>query len=211
MTDAVRAIGEKPLPTQSIVALNFANRLPVPSQLRGVLKYTWSIPKIYLSSFKNISKYLISNACWNDDVEGFVNVWHFIDTKAEIRWRWYCDHNHHHDHWDYDDDHHDGGDSNDHDWDGLMITMILQVCGIVCIQSLWSQWREEKSIFRSLHELSMVRLEKDKKTLPKAQRTQGIEPLIFSGPINKSWSNFNFRLFGKGRKIHKKCDVKKSL
>ena len=29
--------------------------------------------------------------------------------------------------------------------------------GIVCIQSLWSQWREEKSIFRSLHELSMVR------------------------------------------------------
>ena len=32
-----------------------------------------------------------------------------------------------------------------------------KVSGIVCIQSLWSQWREEKSIFRSLHELSMVR------------------------------------------------------
>ena len=32
----------------------------------------------------------------------------------------------------------------------------LQVCGIVCVQSLWSRWREEKSIFRSLHELSIV-------------------------------------------------------
>ena len=34
---------------------------------------------------------------------------------------------------------------------------LCKVSGIVCIQSLWSQWREEKSIFRSLHELSMVR------------------------------------------------------
>ena len=32
----------------------------------------------------------------------------------------------------------------------------LQLCGIVCVQSLWSVWREEKSIFRSLHELSIV-------------------------------------------------------
>ena len=81
--------------------------VPVPSQLRGVLKYTWSIPKIFLSSLKNISKYLMSDTCRNDDVEGFVNVWHFINTTAEIRWRWFCVHNHHHDdHWNYDDNHH---------------------------------------------------------------------------------------------------------
>ena len=26
----------------------------------------------------------------------------------------------------------------------------------MCVQSLWAVWREEKSIFRSLHELSIV-------------------------------------------------------
>ena len=30
------------------------------------------------------------------------------------------------------------------------------MCGLVCVQSLWAVWREEKSIFRSLHELSIV-------------------------------------------------------
>ena len=38
----------------------------------------------------------------------------------------------------------------------LIISFYLQLCGIVCVQSLWSVWREEKSIFRSLHELSIV-------------------------------------------------------
>ena len=32
----------------------------------------------------------------------------------------------------------------------------FQLCGLVCVQSLWAVWREEKSIFRSLHELSIV-------------------------------------------------------
>ena len=87
----------------------------------------------------------------------------FIDMTAEIRW--FCDQNHYHEKslrlwWRSTCHHHDADDSNNHDCDGLMVTMIFQVCGIVCIQSLWSQWREEKSIFRSLHELSMVRLEK---------------------------------------------------
>ena len=38
----------------------------------------------------------------------------------------------------------------------IMPNDYLQLCGIVCVQSLWSVWNEEKSIFRSLHELSIV-------------------------------------------------------
>ena len=38
-----------------------------------------------------------------------------------------------------------------------------------------------------------------KKTLPKAQRTQGIE---FYEPTNESWSNFNLVLFGKVQELY---------
>jgi len=37
-----------------------------------------------------------------------------------------------------------------------LVRVFFNVCGIVCVQSLWRCWREEKSIFRSLHELSIV-------------------------------------------------------
>lgn len=36
-----------------------------------------------------------------------------------------------------------------------LVRVFFNVCGIVCIQSLWSRWREEESIFQSLHELSL--------------------------------------------------------
>jgi len=53
--------------------------------------------------------------------------------------------------------HHWGGGTNGVVEISLWLVRVLcNVCGIVCIQSLWSQWREEKSIFRSLHELSMA-------------------------------------------------------
>ena len=54
--------------------------------------------------------------------------------------------------------------------------------------------------------------EQNTKTLPKAQRTQGIEYFdSFNNFISKqklqqalkSWSNFSLVLFGKGREIHK--------
>jgi len=39
----------------------------------------------------------------------------------------------------------------------LWITRIFfNMCGIVCVQSLWSMWSQEKSLFRSLHELSIT-------------------------------------------------------
>lgn len=37
-----------------------------------------------------------------------------------------------------------------------IVRVFFNVCGLVVIQALWSGWREEKSIFRSLHELSIT-------------------------------------------------------
>lgn len=37
-----------------------------------------------------------------------------------------------------------------------IVRVFFNVCGLVVIQALWSGWREEKSIFRSLNELSVV-------------------------------------------------------
>jgi len=34
-----------------------------------------------------------------------------------------------------------------------LVRIFFNLCGIVCIQSLWSAWREERSIFKSLQEL----------------------------------------------------------
>ena len=34
-----------------------------------------------------------------------------------------------------------------------IIKQLIQLCGIICVQSLWSAWMEEKSIFKSLQEL----------------------------------------------------------
>ena len=41
-------------------------------------------------------------------------------------------------------------------------TVLLQLCGLLCVQSLWRLWREEKSIFRSLQELSTGDLQEQK-------------------------------------------------
>ena len=39
---------------------------------------------------------------------------------------------------------------------------MLQLCGLLCVQSLWRLWREEESIFRSLQELSTGDLQDSK-------------------------------------------------
>lgn len=37
-----------------------------------------------------------------------------------------------------------------------LVRVLSNLTGIVCVQSLWTEWREEKSLFRSLHELGIT-------------------------------------------------------
>ena len=38
----------------------------------------------------------------------------------------------------------------------IFLICIFQLTGLVCVHSLWTVWREEKSLFRSLHQLGIV-------------------------------------------------------